>query len=106
MLVIPDFYDRVYVREFVNILLVSLGFKQICVQQVCRGSLSASTPSTFRELTCPCFFQESLAATYGAGISNACVVDIGAVKTSVACVDEGLVIPDSRYTHQRSRWLF
>lgn len=34
MLVIPDFYDRVYVREFVNILLVSLGFKQICVQQV------------------------------------------------------------------------
>ncbi|KAF8555987.1 actin-like ATPase domain-containing protein [Imleria badia] len=72
MLVIPDFYDRVYVREFVNILLVSLGFKQICVQQ------------------------ESLAATYGAGISNACVVDIGTVKTSVACVDEGLVISDSR----------
>lgn len=34
MLVIPDFYDRVYVRELVNILLVSLGFKQICVQQV------------------------------------------------------------------------
>ncbi|KAG9313025.1 hypothetical protein JVU11DRAFT_6464 [Chiua virens] len=65
MLVIPDFYDRVYVREFVNLLLVSLGFKQICVQQ------------------------ESLAATYGAGISNACVVDIGAVQTSVACVDEG-----------------
>ncbi|KAH0836698.1 hypothetical protein J3R83DRAFT_8421 [Lanmaoa asiatica] len=72
VLVIPDFYDRVYIREFVNILLMSLGFKQICVQQ------------------------ESLAATYGAGISNACIVDIGAVKTSVACVDEGLVIPDSR----------
>ncbi|KAI9464248.1 hypothetical protein HD554DRAFT_1286387 [Boletus coccyginus] len=72
MLVIPDFYDRVYVREFVNILLVSLGFKQICVQQ------------------------ESLAATYGAGISNACVVDMGAIKTTVTCVDEGMVIPDSR----------
>ncbi|KIK95252.1 hypothetical protein PAXRUDRAFT_827189 [Paxillus rubicundulus Ve08.2h10] len=72
MLVIPDFYDRVYVREFVNILLVSLEFKQICVQQ------------------------ESLATTYGAGISNACVVDIGAVKSSIACVDEGLVIADSR----------
>ena len=40
--------------------------------------------------------QESLAATYGAGISNACVVDLGAVKTSVACVDDGLVIPDTR----------
>ena len=95
MLVIPDFYDRVYVREFVNILLVSLGFKQICVQQVSRGSSSASTPSALRVLICP--LQESLAATYGAGISNACVVDVGAVKTSVACVDEGLVISDSRY---------
>ncbi|KAF9218946.1 hypothetical protein BS17DRAFT_883132, partial [Gyrodon lividus] len=72
MLVIPDVYDRVYVREFVNIILVSLGFKQICVQQ------------------------ESLATKYGAGISNACVVDIGAVKSSIACVDEGLVIADSR----------
>ncbi|KAF9240697.1 hypothetical protein BU15DRAFT_87583 [Melanogaster broomeanus] len=72
MLVIPDFYDRVYVREFINIILVSLGFKQVCVQQ------------------------ESLAATYGAGISNACVVDIGAVKSSIACVDEGMVIADSR----------
>ncbi|KAG0709311.1 hypothetical protein DFH29DRAFT_887756 [Suillus ampliporus] len=74
VLVIPDFYDRAYVREFVNILLVSLGFKQICVQQ------------------------ESLAATYGAGISSACVVDIGAVNSSIACVDEGLVISESRIT--------
>ena len=41
--------------------------------------------------------QESLAATYGAGISNACVVDIGATMTSIACVDEGLVLPDTRY---------
>lgn len=42
MLVIPDFYDRVYVREFVNILLVSLGFKQICVQQASHGSINVS----------------------------------------------------------------
>lgn len=34
VLVIPDFYDRAYVREFVNILLLGMGFKQICVQQV------------------------------------------------------------------------
>ncbi|KAF4569681.1 actin-like protein arp8 [Pleurotus pulmonarius] len=72
VLVIPDFYERAYVRDWVNLLLVSMGFKQLCAQQ------------------------ESLAATYGAGISNACVVDIGAVTTSIACVDEGLVIPDSR----------
>ncbi|KAF9006074.1 actin-related protein [Cyathus striatus] len=73
VLVIPDFYDRAYVRELVNLLMV-MGFKQFCVQQ------------------------ESLAATYGAGISNACVVDIGATVTTVACVDEGLVISDTRMT--------
>ncbi|TFK51830.1 actin-related protein [Heliocybe sulcata] len=72
VLVIPDFYDRAYVRDLINILLVSMGFKQLCVQQ------------------------ESLAAAYGSGISNACVVDIGAVTTSVACVDEGMVIPETR----------
>lgn len=41
--------------------------------------------------------QESLAATYGAGMSNACVVDMGAATTSIACVDDGLVISDTRY---------
>ncbi|KAJ7224190.1 hypothetical protein GGX14DRAFT_424627, partial [Mycena pura] len=72
LLVVPDLYDRAYLRDFANLLLVTMGFKQLCAQQ------------------------ESLAATYGAGLSNACVVDIGAVKTSVACVDEGLIIPDTR----------
>lgn len=72
ILVIPDFYDRSYVRNFVHLLLVCMGFKQICVQQ------------------------ESLAATFGAGISSACVVDIGAKTTNIACVDEGLVIADTR----------
>ncbi|KAI9060920.1 actin-like ATPase domain-containing protein [Trametes sanguinea] len=72
VLVIPDYYDRLYVEALVRILLVDMGFKQLCAQQ------------------------ESLAATYGAGISNACVVDMGAVKTSIACVDDGMVIADTR----------
>ncbi|KAK7025245.1 actin-related protein 8 [Favolaschia claudopus] len=72
VLVVPDLYDRSYVRELGNLILMTMGFKQMCAQQ------------------------ESLAATFGAGLSNACVVDIGAVKTSVACVDEGLIIPDTR----------
>ncbi|KAF9461204.1 actin-related protein [Collybia nuda] len=74
VLVIPDFYDRSYVRDFVDLLLVTMGFKQICAQQ------------------------ESLAATYGAGISNACVVNIGATTTNIACVDEGLVLSETRMT--------
>ncbi|KAH8093819.1 actin-like ATPase domain-containing protein [Cristinia sonorae] len=74
VLVIPDFYDRFYVETLATILLVRMGFKQLCAQQ------------------------ESLAATYGAGISNACVVDMGATKTSIACVDDGLVIAETRMT--------
>ncbi|KAJ7759249.1 hypothetical protein B0H16DRAFT_1534975 [Mycena metata] len=65
VLVVPDLYDRPYLREFANLLLVTMGFKQLCAQQ------------------------ESLAAAYGAGLSNACV-------TSVSCVDEGLIIPETR----------
>ncbi|KAH9926941.1 actin-like ATPase domain-containing protein [Fomitopsis serialis] len=72
ILVIPDFYDRFYVEDMVRLLLMTMGFKQLCVQQ------------------------ESLAATYGAGISNACVVDMGATKTSIACVDDGAVLGDTR----------
>jgi actin-related protein 8 len=37
-----------------------------------------------------------MAATFGAGISHACVVDVGAQTTTIACVDEGAIIPDSR----------
>ncbi|KAF9650794.1 actin-like ATPase domain-containing protein [Thelephora ganbajun] len=72
VLVIPDFYERTYVKDLIDILLLKMGFKQICVQQ------------------------ESLATTYGAGISTACVVNIGAVVTSIACVEDGLVVPDTR----------
>ena len=34
VLVIPDYYDRLYVESLVRILLIDMGFKQICVQQV------------------------------------------------------------------------
>ncbi|KIJ55715.1 hypothetical protein M422DRAFT_151102 [Sphaerobolus stellatus SS14] len=74
ILIIPDLFERSYVRELSQILMVQMGFKQLCVQQ------------------------ESISATYGAGISNACVIDAGATKTSIAIVDEGLVIPDTRIT--------
>jgi hypothetical protein len=45
--------------------------------------------------------QESLAATYGAGITCACVVDVGATMTSVSVVDDGLVLPDTRSVSRR-----
>ena len=33
VLVIPDFYERSYVKDLIDILLLKMGFKQICVQQ-------------------------------------------------------------------------
>ncbi|KAM0750707.1 actin-like ATPase domain-containing protein [Meredithblackwellia eburnea MCA 4105] len=72
ILLIPDLYDHVYVREMTNLCLSSIGFKQLIIQQ------------------------ESVCATFGAGLSTACVVDIGAKMTSVTCVEEGLVLPETR----------
>lgn len=34
VLVVPDFYERAYVRELGNLLLMTMGFKQLCAQQV------------------------------------------------------------------------
>jgi len=72
ILILPDIYDHVYLREMVDLLFRALGFKQICLQQ------------------------ESLCACFGAGLGSACVVDIGATTTSVSCVEEGWVLPDTR----------
>lgn len=72
VLVIPDLYERTYVTEWVDMLFKDFGFKQICIMQ------------------------ESLSATYGCGLSSACIVDIGAQKTTIACVEEGMVNADSR----------
>ncbi|GJJ75622.1 actin-related protein 8 [Entomortierella parvispora] len=72
LLVIPDLYSKVYVTELVGMLLRSMQFKGVMVQQ------------------------ESVCASFGAGVSAACVVDIGAEVTKVACVEDGICIPNSR----------
>ncbi|RDL39379.1 uncharacterized protein BP5553_03719 [Venustampulla echinocandica] len=72
VVVIPDLYDKRYVQEILHICLKSIEFKQVC------------------------FIQESLAATYGAGYTSACIVDVGAQKTSICCVEEGMCVEDSR----------
>ncbi|KAF2860339.1 actin-related protein, ARP8 class [Piedraia hortae CBS 480.64] len=69
---IPDLYEKVHVGRILDEIIRVLGFQRIC------------------------FMQESLAATFGAGFSMACIVDMGAQKTSIACVEDGMVIEDSR----------
>ncbi|PWW73583.1 actin-like ATPase domain-containing protein [Tuber magnatum] len=72
VLVVPDLYDKNYVTEMLNLLLKEFWFAQVCI------------------------IQESLAATFGAGFSQACIVDIGAQKTSICCVEEGMCVAESR----------
>lgn len=72
VLVIPDIYNRNYLRELMSLLLTKIGF----------GS---------------CFFvQDHVAATFGAGLGYACVVDVGDQKTSVSCVEDGISHPNTR----------
>ncbi|KJR86452.1 uncharacterized protein SPSK_02207 [Sporothrix schenckii 1099-18] len=70
--VIPDLYDKAYVETVLRMCMNWFEFNKVC------------------------FIQESYSATCGAGYSQACVVDVGAQKTSVACVEDGLVVEDSR----------
>lgn len=66
VLVIPDVYNRQYLKELMTLLLSDLGF----------GG---------------CFLlQDHVAATFGAGLGVACVVDVGDQKTSVSCVEDGI----------------
>ncbi|ATY63964.1 chromatin remodeling complex subunit (Arp8), putative [Cordyceps militaris CM01] len=70
--IIPDLYDKKYVEQILHSCMTWFEFSKVC------------------------FVQESMAATFGAGYTQACVVDVGAQKTSVTCVEDGLCIEDSR----------
>ncbi|KAK5989918.1 putative actin-related protein 8 [Cladobotryum mycophilum] len=70
--VIPDLYDKKFVEQVLRSCMTWFEFNRVC------------------------FIQESMAATFGAGYTQACVVDVGAQKTSVTCVEDGLCIDDSR----------
>lgn len=69
---IPDLYEKVFVTTILQELMTDFGFGRVC------------------------FMQESLAATFGAGFSTACMVDMGAQKTTVCCVEDGMCIEPSR----------
>ena len=70
--VVPDLYEREYVTQTFDMVMRDMGFGRIA------------------------FIQESLAASYGAGYTITCVVDIGAQKTSICCVDDGMCVEESR----------
>lgn len=72
VLLVPDIYNRQHIKEMVNMLLLHVGFSAIIVHQ------------------------ESVCATFGSGLSSACVVDVGDQKTSLCCVEDGVSHRNSR----------
>ena len=70
--VIPDLYEKLVVGTVLQEMMRDFGFQRVC------------------------FMQESLAASFGAGYSSSCIVDVGAQKTSICCVDEGMCVENSR----------
>ncbi|EXJ90592.1 hypothetical protein A1O1_03695 [Capronia coronata CBS 617.96] len=72
VIVIPDYYERTYVSSLLDMAISDFGFARVC------------------------FIQESLAASFGAGFTTCCIIDIGAQKTSISCVEDGMVLDNSR----------
>ncbi|XP_014251830.1 actin-related protein 8 isoform X2 [Cimex lectularius] len=71
VLIIPDVYNRQYLKELTNLIL-DMGFSS-------------------------CFLlQDHVAATFGAGVGSACVIDCGHAKTSISCVEDGTSHPVTR----------
>lgn len=73
VLVLPDCWERVEIKACIDALL---------------GGQKA-----FKAVTA---LQESQAITFGSGVSSGLVVNCGAQSISVACVDEGYLVPESR----------
>lgn len=70
--IIPDLYEKVFVSQVLEQLIRDFNFQRVC------------------------FMQESIAASFGAGYPIATIVDIGAQKTSICCVEDGMCVEDCR----------
>lgn len=69
----PDLSDYTFLRSMSDIIMRSMGFRAILVQN------------------------ESVSAALGAGLSGACIVDMGASSIKISCIEDGWLMPDTRY---------
>ncbi|EGD83569.1 hypothetical protein PTSG_04175 [Salpingoeca rosetta] len=72
VVLVPDLASRAFVRSVVRVVLDLLGFQSVLVHH------------------------DSVCATFGAGLPGACVVNLHARNTSVSCVQDGVVIGETR----------
>lgn len=105
ILLVPDIYNRQHIKEVVNMLLLNMGFSGI-VMHTCLNIHVLFSAEWFRNVSvlssrlfvhvAIIVHQESVCATFGSGLSSACVVDVGDQKTSLCCVEDGVSHRNSR----------
>ena len=71
VLIIPDIFIKVQVKNLVNVFLKYFGFKNI-----------------FLHL-------ESVMSTFGLAVQSSCIVDIGSDKINICCIDEGVILEET-----------
>jgi actin-related protein 8 len=69
--VIPDIFVKHHLRHIVQMLLAKIKFKSLFIHT------------------------ESVMATFAMAMSSACVVDIGATKINVCCIEDGSLLSKS-----------
>ncbi|KAL1496778.1 hypothetical protein AB1Y20_014366 [Prymnesium parvum] len=72
VLVLPDLFDRREGSELLQLLFRTFGFHAAIIHE------------------------EAACAAFGAGVTSACVVDLGAQRCSVSCIDEGMPMAGCR----------
>lgn len=72
MFVIPSLYRKTYVEDMIELFFNKFRFKNVS------------------------FIQDGLSASFGLGVSTGCIVDIGSNNIHICCVDEGMIVEDSR----------
>eukprot|EP00249_Psilotum_nudum_P014372 c24788_g1_i1 orf=403-2223(-) len=72
VLIVPDTLDSREIKEILTVILKDLQFHSAVVHQ------------------------ESVSATFGNGVSSACIVNLGAQVSSVICVEDGVALPTTR----------
>ncbi|KAN0024896.1 hypothetical protein ACTFIV_009305 [Dictyostelium citrinum] len=92
------------IQRYLNIPssdLSSYGCVYVVTDNIDRKSLKQITTLLLKELqfTSVLFFQESICSTFGVSMATqSCVIDLGHQKISIACVDEGYLLPNTRLT--------
>lgn len=71
VLIIPDIHSKIQVKKLLNLFFRRLNFRNIFLHN------------------------ESVLTTFGSALQVACVVDIGATKTNVCCIEDGMIIKES-----------